>query len=640
MYLIRTGRFIFVTVMITLTTSVQAEELCRLQSPDGFNAMSVSLTEEGRLFYHTEHRGQTLIADSPLGLRCHDEDFTKQMTLHKIGLQRLRREQYQLIVGNHLSVDSTLTTQSLTLTNAEGDFVRLDLVASNEGVGFRYVFEGNDLPRTVTEEITGFQVPQNAEGWMQPYHAAGPYTPAYEDFYYHLSPGEKPPVFRAQPRGWCLPGLFHLEKADAWILIAESDVDEGYCAGHLEEEPSSKGLYQIAFAYADEVTEAKQFDVNAKPASVSARKTPWRVIVMGDKASDILNSTFVTDLARPSQIQDTSWIKPGRASWSWWSHPDGPDTTEFYNSYTDLAADFGWEYMLFDAGWWKADIQSMCRYANERNILPLAWTGAGDFLSKQRRTRKLDEMIRNGVKGVKVDFWCSDRQETMAAMQGLLKDAAERKLVVVLHGCTIPRGWHRTWPNLLTAEAVLGVESYFYESRYPARTAEQNTILPFTRNVLAPMDTTPVGLTIRKYPRKTSAVHELAAALVFNSGIIHYADSVEAYRGLPDDVKQVIKDAPAAWDETVCLVGEPGEKVVTARRTDKQWFIAGLNGTDHPVLVSLDLKSFGRLAGVAEITEGKDPLMQFSIRSMSHMAIWEHRIPPFGGFVLKLSVAE
>jgi hypothetical protein len=558
------------------------------------------------------------------------------MTLQEIGSRQIRRERYQLMVGNHLSVDRSLAAQSVTLKNAGGDAVRLELVAGNEGVGLRYVFEDDDgLPRTVLGERTGFRVPPTAEAWMQPYHAAGPYTPAYEDFYFHVSPGDSPPHSRARPRGWCLPGLFHLATQNAWMLIAESDVDGGYCASHLEE-ASSKGLYQITFAYADEITGAKKFDPDAKPAPVSACKTPWRVIVMADEPGEILNSTLVTDLAGPSRIQDTSWIKAGRASWSWWSHPNGPDTTEFFNRYTDLAADFGWEYTLFDAGWWNADLDAMCRHANQANVRPLVWMHASDFQTESKRTRKLDEMVRRGAKGVKADFWCSDRQDTMAAIWALLEDAADRKMVVGLHGCTIPRGWHRTWPNLLTAEAVLGLESYFYESRYPDRTAEQNTILPFTRNVLAPMDTTPVGLTIRKYPRKTTAVHELAAAIIFNSGIIHYADAAEVYRGLPDEVQRLLKDAPAAWEQTECLIGEPGKKVVMARRAGDRWFVAGLNGTDLPMPVSLDLNAIGPFAGGCQITEGPDPLMQYSAAPIADTALWRHQLPPYGGFVLVL----
>jgi alpha-glucosidase len=627
-------------LFLLLTAQAAGKDLCSLKSPDGLNAIYVSLDNRGQPSYRIERRGHAVIHDSPLGLRCDDQDFSQAMTQYEIDQTELGSESYQLVVGNTLKVEKSFARTHLTFKNAKDLLLTIDLAASNDGIGFRYRFnDGPESKHKVVEELTGFRVPPAATGWLQPYHQAGPYTPAYEDFYYRVKPGDLPSEFREKPRGWCLPGLFHITPVNMWMLIAETGTDGSYCACHLNVDKFSKNLYTIAFAYEDEVTAAKSFDANAKPAAVLTRATPWRIVIMGDKAADILCSTMVTDLASPSQITDASWIKPGRASWSWWSNPEG-HTAELYDSFTDLAASYGWEYTLFDAGWWNTDLEAISRYANAKGVKPLVWAHAVDFYDTEKRKRKLDDWVGKGIKGIKVDFWCSDSQETMAAMQATLKDAAERKLVVSFHGCTIPRGWHRTWPNLLTAEAVLGTECYFCEPRYPARAAEFNTILPFTRNVLGPMDTTPVALTIKEFPRRTTAAHELATSIVFTSGIIHYADSVEVLNGLPSAVKQVLRRAPAAWDETRCLVGDPGRVVVLARRTGKEWFVAGLNGTDKPLPVAVDLKQLSTFAEFAAITEGKDPLMQFSVRTNTDISKWRHQIPPFGGFVLALKPAK
>lgn len=626
--------------LIILFQMATGEEVCSLKSPDGLNVLSISLNE-GQLFYRIQRKERTVIDLSPLGLVCKDEDFSGGLIVHEVSDESSGREQYRLVVGNQLNVDSVVIKKNLILKNPEGGELTLDLAASDEGFGFRYRLDKSTRPlHTVFKELSGFQIPTTSTGWLQPYHAAGPYTPAYEDFFFRISPGDMPPLSRGKPRGWCMPGLFDVSSAKSWVLIAESDVDGLYCASHLDVAASSKGLYQIAFPFEDEVTGAKTFNAESKPSSVLTFKTPWRVIVIGDSAADILTSTLVTDLATPSKIKDPSWIKAGRASWAWWSHPEGPNNQELFNSFTDLAADFGWEYTLFDAGWWTPGLRAISDYANKKEIAPLAWTHASDFYDAKRRNQKLDEVARNGAKGIKVDFWCSDRQSAMQAMHETLRDAAKRKLVVNFHGCTIPRGWHRTWPNLLTAEAVLGTESYFYESRYPSRTAEQNTILPFTRNVLAPMDTTPVALTVRKYSRKTSVVHELAAAILFNSGIIHYADSVEVFNDLPDEVKEVLKQSPAAWDQTVCLAGEPGRLVILARRTGKRWFIAGLNGTDQPIPINLNLEQFFPFGECVIITGGQDPLTQFSVKKTDEIYRWQNQIEPLGGFVLDLKPAK
>ncbi|MCF7972769.1 MAG: glycoside hydrolase family 97 protein [Phycisphaerae bacterium] len=623
--------------VLCLAARAEVSEVCRLASPNGENTVIVSLTDRGCPMYRVERAGHVVIRDSSIGLQCKTENFSEAMALHEVGPVKSRRETYRLVVGNRLSVDSVLAARHVTFKTARDSFLTIDLVAGDEGIAFRCQLAGHDnLPATVMKEVTAFGVPVSAKAWLQPYHAAGRYTPAYEDFFFSVSPGDPPPRSRQTPRGWCLPGLFHLEAAQCWMLLAESGVDGSYCGCHLEEDASSKGRYQIAFAYDDEVTGARTFDPNARKDLVLTSRTPWRVIVLADDAGGILMSTLVTDVAAPCQIQDCTWIQAGRASWAWWSHPDGPTNQALFDEFTDLAAEFGWEYTLFDAGWWKTDLKVISSHAEKQSVKALAWTGAEDFFDPGRRKRKLDEIAGQGARGVKIDFWCSDRQETMAAMMATLKEAAARKLVVNFHGCTLPRGWHRTWPNLLTAEAVLGTESYFYESRYPERAAAQNTILPFTRNVMAPMDYTPVAITMRKYPRKTTSVHELATALAFTSGIIHYADSTERFRNFPDEVKQVLREAPAAWDETVCLIGDPGRLVVMARRTGGHWFIAGLNGTTTPQPVSLDLTRFGPLAEGIAITEGRDPLMQFSAERLTEPDKWGRSITPLGGFVLSL----
>jgi len=296
----------------------------------------------------------------------------------------------------------------------------------------------------------------------------------------------------------------------------------------------------------------------------------------------------------------------------------------------------GWEYTLFDAGWWNAGLKSIADHALSKGVIPLVWMFAGDFYDPKKRTEKLDQMADAGVRGVKVDFWCSDRQETMAAMQALLEDAAARKMVVNLHGCTVPRGWQRTWPNLLAMEAVLGDESYFFEPHYTEKAAELNTVLPFTRNAIGPMDITPVACSPKKYPRLTTAAHELAAALIFTSGLVHYADKPEFFESLPPDVLQVFRDAPARWDETRCLMGEPGRVVVFARRAGRSWFIAGINGTGEPLPVSLDLSDFGKSHHRLAIMEGADAAMQVSVAPVSYSDRWQHQLPPRGGFILRL----
>jgi hypothetical protein len=478
-------------------------------------------------------------------------------------------------------------------------------------------------------------LPENSRGWLQPYHAAGPYTPAYEDFYFHVSPGDPPPNSRAQAVGWAFPALFHVPDAEAWVLLTESATDESYCGCHLAPD-SSGGLYRIAFPLSDQTTRGWTNKFGPEPRYPLPWTMPWRVVVLGTSAGDIAMSSLVTDLAPSSRLPDTSWIKPGRASWAWWSYPNGPVTARLFDSFTDFAAKMGWEYTLFDAGWWKVGLTTISHYAQSKGVMPLAWCFASDFYDPETRAKKLDDLAAAGVRGVKVDFWCSDRQEAIAAMLGLFRDAAARHLLVNLHGCTIPRGWQRTWPDFLTAEAVLGTESYFYEPRYTEKAAELNTVLPFTRNAIGPMDSTPVACSPKKYPRTTTAAHELATAIIFNSGIIHYADQPEFFESLPAPALKIFRDAPARWDETLCLLGEPGKVVVFARRSGHTWFIAGLNGANAPLPLDLNLSAFSDFPTRLLVAEGKDALMQVAVSEVTHSNRWKHEVPPRGGFILRL----
>jgi alpha-glucosidase len=607
-----------------------------LTAPDQRDEISVTLGVEGRLSYQVARAGKVVLPESPLGLVLDGSDFANGLGLARVGKAETRRERYVLFAGVMPKVDRKIRHRTLEFTNGTQGVLAIDLAATDEGVAFRYRLSGaTNILREVKEELTGFHVPADTRGWLQPYHAAGPYTPAYEDFYFQVASGDPPPRSRGEPRGWCFPALFHVPSADSWALVTESGTDSSYPGCHLAAD-SSGGRYRIAFPFPDEHTKGQSTNLTTNPRFTLPWTMPWRVIVLGKNAGEIATSTLVTDLAPSAQIKDTSWIKPGRASWAWWSYPDGPFNAEHFNDFTDFAARMGWEYTLFDAGWWSPGLKPLAEHAKVKGVAPLAWLHAQDFYDAKKRAQKLDEMVAAGIRGVKVDFWCSDRQETIAAMHTLFADAAERKLLVNLHGCTLPRGWHRTWPNFMTAEAVLGTESYFYESRYSEMAAELNTVLPFTRNVAGPMDYTLVAISPKKYQRTTTAAHELATTIIFTSGLVHFADQAKMFEGLPVEALQILRAAPARWDETRCLVGEPGRLAVFARRSGSSWFIAAINGSKEPVPVKLDLSPFKKFGKRLLIAEGAEANSQVVSTSVIKANEWEHTLPARGGFILRL----
>ncbi|WP_367875041.1 glycoside hydrolase family 97 catalytic domain-containing protein [Luteolibacter sp. Populi] len=616
-----------------MLASCQAAEVAMLASPDGTNVIAVHVDDAGALSYRVARKGLEVLGDSPLGLRLGDRDLSKGLKLLSEGVQEDRRETYELFAGVKPQVDQMHRRRSLVFANDSGARLTLDLDAGNEGVAFRYRIEDEGGEATVEEELTGFRLPPEAKGWISPYNASSSSSPAYEDYYFAVKPGDPPPYSRGgTTRGWYFPALF--QTPSAWVLLSESGTDGNYCGCHLAAD-SSGGIYRIAFPFEDEGTRRVRHRPGTKPRHSLPWTMPWRVIALGDKAGDILTSTLVTDLAPASTIADTSWIKPGRASWSWWSHPEGQNGPELYASFIAESAKRGWEYSLLDAGWGKADSKALVEQAKREGVDLMVWAHADGFYDADRRKRRLDDYAGLGVKGAKIDFWCTDRQEAMAAMTDTLRDAAERKLMMNFHGCTLPRGWQRTWPNFMTAEAVLGAESYMFDERYPDKAAELNTILPFTRNVAGPMDYTPLGLGEKRYKRKTTAAHELAASLIFTSGIVHYADQPEVYAAFPEAVKAILRDAPARWDETRCVIGEPGKAVVLARRTKAIWFIAGINGSSAELSVELDLSGYGAKRATL-VREGSDALHEMKADPIDTADKWSATVPGRGGFVLRL----
>ncbi|WP_454802145.1 glycoside hydrolase family 97 catalytic domain-containing protein [Mucilaginibacter phyllosphaerae] len=630
------GLIMLQLLWVTVTCFAQKKDL-QLVSGDKLNKITLTLSPQGKLSYQVTRRNQIIIADSPLGLSCDDQDFESGLSVVNISVVQQKRERYQLKVGNSKTIDHVFASRSITFKNRQGALMILDLIAGKEGVAFRYRL-GNDTKklRFVKGEITGFHIAQNAKGWLQPYNAAGKYTPGYEDFYLPVKAGDPIVNPRNPSIGWCMPALFNVNSQKNWVLIAESGTDGSYPGCHLKAEAEG-GIYHIAFAQKDEkYTLPLPEKEHAYPESNLPWTMPWRTIIIGDNAGDILLSTLITDLAPASKIDDASWIKPGKAAWSWWSHPDD-HSPEIYNEFTDLSADMGFRYTLFDAGWEKANKEgNIIEHAIAKGVQPLVWGYSSEYFDAEKRKKRFRQLAEMGVKGVKIDFWCSDRQEVMAAIQSVFEDAAKEHLLVNLHGTTVPRGWHRTWPNYMTAEAVLGTESYFYEPRFPERAAEQNTVLPFTRNVAGPTDYTPFALTMRKFPRLNTAVHELATSMIYTSGIIHFADSKEIFDSLPTGVKNLFKEMPATWDKTETVIAEPGKAIILSRQKDALHYIIGLNGSNNTTPVRLNLRKWGKgFSKFRLISEGRDQLMEFSVKTYPISSAWSYVMAPKGGFIVQ-----
>lgn len=410
------------------------------------------------------------------------------------------------------------------------------------------------------------------------------WSDSYEDFF-----PKNRPTKAGERYGY--PALFEYENG-VFALISESRINETQAATSMWA-TDTKGVFDL------------------RPDG--PEKGGSQTIIIGSLA-DIVESTLITDNSHPCKLPDTSWIKPGVAAWVYWAYNHGSNDYNIIKKYTDMAIEMKLPYVLIDAEWDNFlppyKVEDAIKYAVDNGVDPIIWysssigwlngaPGPKFRLNKpEDREREFAWCEKVGIKGVKIDFFSGDTNENMKFMIELLESAAKHHLLVNFHGATIPRGWQRTYPNLVSTEAVYGAEWYNNRPTMTNKAASHNATLPFTRNVIGSMDYTPCAFTDSQHPHITTHAHELALTALYESGIQHLADRPESFLAQPQKVKDYLSNLPTAWDETRLLSGYPGESVVMARRKGSTWYIAGINGTDEEKTLLFDkistLKKLGK----------------------------------------------
>ncbi|MFP4547400.1 MAG: glycoside hydrolase family 97 catalytic domain-containing protein [Fidelibacterota bacterium] len=634
--------FVFVIVL-------HGETVGTVKSPNN-NLKAEMILENGALLYQVKLGGEIAIEKSLLGLRLDDRNFIDKMTFSSQGKVKTIKDSYELLSGKKLTHETVSNQSDFVFENEDGKELVIRFRLFDDGVSFRYMI--NDKSKhdhEIRGEETSFNLPDLGKAWMSPYDKISPWTPAYETRYQNEIPiGTTAP---AHQNGWEFPLLFNAD--DKWILItAGGDDYRDYTAVHLEPD-CPDGEYRVCYAEADEA-----YNVYPQLPVVNCPwQSPWRIIIISEKLSEVVESNIVTHLSDENKLKDTDWIKPGRASWSWWSVSESPKNYQALKNFVDFSAEMDWEYSLVDANWQSMEggnLEKLARYAATKNVGLLVWYNSGgdhntvgeeprDIMSNSvARKKEFKWLNKIGIKGIKVDFFQSDKQGIMRQYTDILKDAADYELVVNFHGCTLPRGWRRTYPNLLTMESVCGAECYKFAKEFPASAPVFNTVYPFTRNVVGPMDYTPVTFSHNVLPHHTTMGHELAQSVVFESGIIHMADHYEAYRAQPEFVLGFLKKVPAVWDDTKLLDGYPGREVIIARRSGDNWYIGGLNGEFKGKSFTVDLGFLGSGDYDATVIADGDKNDQFSknrekVTRQDKISVDVLR---YGGFVMELKVVR
>ena len=547
------------------------------------------------------------------------------------GPSRIKAD-YQMLIGKRLHC-----------TNQANEYRMGNLVLRlyNDGLAFRYEYKGLQHVKAPAEQ-TAYIIPEGIKRWMLQW------SDGYEGFYPMSTTanvkalggfGGSTPQNRLNNH-WGYPLL--MEPADGvFALITEANIERRQSASSL-------------------FNEGERFSVVPDKNDLQLTgdwHTPWRVVIVG-RLADIVQSTLVTDVSEPSQLTDTSWIKPGVVSWVYWAYNHGSNDYSIIKKYVDLAVALQLPYVLIDAEWDEMDkvasnegknIEDAVAYAKSKGIKPLIWynssigwingaPGPKFRLNKpEDREKEFAWCEKIGVAGVKIDFFSGDNQENMDYCIDLMESAARHHMLINFHGAPIPRGWQRTYPNLLTTEGVYGAEWYNNVPTFTKKAASHNATLPFTRNVIGPMDYTPCAFSDSQHPHITSHAHELALTVLYESGLQHLADRPESFLAQPAEVQQFLSHLPNVWDDTRYVAGYPGESAVLARRSGKTWYVAGINGTDEELTISIPLKGIVKKAkNIYIYADNNDKNNPWNITT-------DRRLPsaitcqPRGGFVLVIN---
>jgi hypothetical protein len=573
-----------------------------ISSPNGKLQLIFSL-ENDKPVYAISYNGNSVIKNSQLGLVRNDASFAENLSLINISQPKTITVKYKMLTGKKKICEYKYVRRVFSLKNETGETIEIIFQVSDDGVAFRYSFskKSNDT-FTINQEKTSFGFAAETKSWlspMQPGKTGWARTqPSYEEYY-----EMEKPVGKESPsgEGWSFPALFRTAD-NIWILICESDVDESYCAARLANN-SKNGEYKIAFPHAQE-HRGEMDPVN--PAIKLPFLSPWRVLIIGESLNDIGESTLVNDVASDPKIKSKNFIKPGKAAWHWLRYGDDSANIETIEKFINFAAEMNWEYVLVDASWDKfigyEKMAELVQEANQKGVGIILWYNSNgnwndapfspkDKMHEQTVRRQEFALLKKmGVKGVKIDFFGGDKQATMKLYMDILKDAADYEIMVNFHGSTIPRGWQRTYPNLMSMEAVRGMEFVTFEQANADMQGKHCCMLPFTRNVIGSMDFTPVVFNpnIRNSHLQTSPCFELALSVIFESGIQHFGLVPDEMKLMPDFVRNFLQKVPTVWDETKFLAGFPGKYVVIARKNKDNWYIGGINGQNIEQEIKLD----------------------------------------------------
>lgn len=584
---------------------VSAASAAIVKSPDGRLVLTTSL-KDGSPFYSVTYDGKTILENSPLGFEANIGSFSTGLTLigEKQGEVSKSFDQAK-IKKSHIDWQANTLTEEFR--NAKDQKMSIEWQVGDNDLAFRYLIpvEGETRSLIIEKEASGFRFPDFTTTFLTPQSDAmigwKRTKPSYEEPYKADAPLSERSSFG---HGFTFPALFHVGD-NGWALLSETGVDGYFCGSRLSD--YADGVFTIAYPMAEE----NNGNGSANPAISLPGATPWRTITVGSTLKPIVETTIPWNLVEPL-YEAKGEVKPGRGTWSWIIWQDGSINYDDQIKYIDLAAEMGYENVLVD-NWWdtnigKGGIERLAEYARSKGVNLLIWYSSSGWwndieqgpihkMSRPIPRKKEMEWLRSiGVKGIKVDFFGGDKQETMRLYEDILSDANDYGISVVFHGCTMPRGWERMYPNYVGSEAVLASENLMFSQDFCDVEDFNATLHPFIRNAAGIME---YGGTVlnKRFSRgndkgnirRSTDAFQLATSILFQNPVQNFALTPNNLTDAPADAISFMKEVPTTWDDTLFIDGYPGRYVVLARRHGDTWYIAGVSAEEEPLKVSLDL---------------------------------------------------
>lgn len=641
--------FLITTCSVLLLFFNSFAQVASVESPDEKLKLELYV-ENGLPVYTVTYNDQAVLGRSPLGLLTNEGDFSKNMAFVEYETDEVEKRYTQDRI-KHSYIEYHANTLKATFRNGSDKEISVLFQVSDNDIAFRYELPmwGETRAVVITDEATGYRFPEETRSYlshmMEPMVAFARTSPSYESGYeinYEIENNNS-------EYGYVFPGLFHVED-ERWVLLSETGVRSFYNASHLSR--FKDGVFSIAHPDSGQNNGFGSTGAQLGLPGV----TPWRTITVGETLAPIVETTIPWDVVEPLYTPSKNY-QFGRSTWSWIIWQDESMNVRDQVKYIDMAADLGYEFILIDA-WWDQNIgyeqmEELVRYARSKDVGVFLWYNSNGSFNDAFQTpiNKMNTSIERkkemrwlrdvGVKGIKVDFFGGDKQETMRLYEDILSDANDYGLMVNFHGATLPRGWERMFPNFVGSEAVLASEMLVFVQDVREMEAVYATLHPFIRNTVATMEYG--GVVLNDYfnrgnvdgqKRLTTDSFQIATGILFQSPVQFFALTPNNLEEAPGFLIDFMKEIPTTWDETRYIAGTPGEYSVIARREGQRWYVAGVNAEESAREVTVEVPF---LAGESVIIYNDDQNGDpgYTTSTISENGRLSVTIQPNGGFVIK-----